>query len=140
MSKSSASNTELFAHQRNAGVPSRFALMSSDRVIVDAIKMAQRLLWQNLPPTHSMPDATTVMRFRDLVRSPAVRSALERSSDTFPAFTLRAAERVLGDQSRADREIIDRLWSLKITNPESMGTRRLVNARLQKNGNRNRAT
>jgi hypothetical protein len=36
--------------------------------------MAQRLLWQNLPPTHSMPDATTVMRFRDLVRSPAVRS------------------------------------------------------------------
>src|SRR2546430_8203474 len=64
--------------------------MSSDRVIIDAIKMAQRLLWQNLPPTHSMPDATTVMRFRDLVRSPAVQSALERSSDTFPAFTLRA--------------------------------------------------
>jgi hypothetical protein len=52
------------------------------------------------------------MRFRDLVRSPAVQSALERSSDTFPAFTLRAAERVLGDQSRADREIIDRLWDV----------------------------
>jgi hypothetical protein len=86
--------------------------MSSARVIVDAIKMAQRLLWQNLPPTYSMPDATTVMRFRDLVRSPAVQSALERSSDTFPAFTLRAAERVLGDQSRADCEIIDRLWDV----------------------------
>src|SRR5262245_343111 len=90
----------------------RFALMSSDRVIVDAIKMAQRLLWQNLPPTHSLPDATTVMRFRDFVRSPAIQSALERSSDTFPVFTLRAAERVLADHSRADREIISRLWDV----------------------------
>jgi hypothetical protein len=56
--------------------------MSSDRVIVDAIKMAQRLLWQNLAPIHSMPDATTVMRFRDLVRSPAVQSALERTRES----------------------------------------------------------
>jgi hypothetical protein len=56
--------------------------MSSDRVIIDAIKMAQRLLWQNLPPTHGLPDVSTVMRFRDLVRSPAEQSALERSSDT----------------------------------------------------------
>jgi hypothetical protein len=86
--------------------------MSSDRVIIDAIKMAQRLLWQKLPPTHSLPDSTTVMRFRDLVRSPAVQSALERSSDTFPAFTLRAVERVLADQSRTDREIISRLWDV----------------------------
>ena len=71
--------------------------MSSDRVIIDAIKMAQRLLWQNLAPTHKLPDATTVMRFRDLVRSPAIQSALERSSDTFAAFALRAVERVLAD-------------------------------------------
>ena len=90
----------------------RFSLMSSDRVIVDAIKMAQRLLWQNLPPTHSLPNATTVTRFRDLVRSPAVQSALERSSDTFPAFALRAVERVLADRSRTDREIISRLWDV----------------------------
>src|SRR5580704_15537827 len=48
--------------------------MSSDRVIIDAIKMAQRLLWQNLAPTHNLPDATTVMRFRDLVRSPALHA------------------------------------------------------------------
>jgi hypothetical protein len=67
--------------------------MSSDRVIIDATKMAQRLLSQNLAPTHNLPDATTVMRFRDLVRSPAIQSALERSSDTFVAFTLRAVER-----------------------------------------------
>jgi hypothetical protein len=79
--------------------------MSSDRVIIDAIKMAQRLLWQNLAPT-------TVMRFRDLVRSPAIQSALERSSDTFAAFTLRALERVLADRSRTDREIISLLWDV----------------------------
>jgi hypothetical protein len=86
--------------------------MSSDRVIIDAIKMAQRLLWQNLAPTHNLPDATTVMRFRDLVRSPAIQSALERSSDTFAAFALRAVERALADRSRTDREIISRLWDL----------------------------
>jgi hypothetical protein len=84
--------------------------MSSDRVIIDALKMAQRLLWQNLAPTHNLPDATTVMRFRDLVRSPAIQSALQRSSDTFPAFASRALERVLADRSRTDREIISRLW------------------------------
>jgi hypothetical protein len=56
--------------------------MSSDRIIVDAIKVAQDLLLQNLPPAHNFTDATTVMRFRELVRSQAIRSALERSSDT----------------------------------------------------------
>ena len=86
--------------------------MSSDRVIIDAIKMAQRSLWQNLAPTHNLPDATTVMRFRDLVLSPAIQSALERSSDTFAAFTLRAVERVLADRSRTDREIISWLWDI----------------------------
>jgi hypothetical protein len=74
--------------------------------------MAQRLLWQNLAPTPKLPDATTVMRFRDLVHSPAIQSALERSSDTFSAFTLRAVERVLADRSRTDREIISRLWDV----------------------------
>src|SRR6516164_4357295 len=72
----------------------------------------QRLLWQNPAPTHKLPDATTVMRFRDLVRSPAIQSALERSSDTFAAFTLRALERVLADRSRTDREIISLLWEV----------------------------
>ena len=113
MRKLSASKTEL--NSQVSGTPEfgvRFSLMSSDRVIVDAIKMAQRLLWQNLPPTHSLPDATTVIRFRDLVRSPAIQSALERSSDTFPAFTLRAVESVLADQSQTDREIISRLWDV----------------------------
>jgi hypothetical protein len=71
--------------------------------------MAQHLLWQNLPPTHGLPDASTVMRFRDLVRSPAVQSVLERSTIR---IHVRAAERVLADQSRADREIFSRLWDV----------------------------
>jgi hypothetical protein len=86
--------------------------MSSDRVIVDAIKVAQDLLCQNLPPAHNLTDAAAVMRFRELVRSQAVRSALERSSDTLFAFALRAVERVISDQSQTNREMINRLWEV----------------------------
>jgi len=67
--------------------------MSSDRIIVDAIKVAQDFLRQNLPPMHNLTDAATVMRFRELVRSPAVQSALERSSDTLLAFVGRELDR-----------------------------------------------
>ena len=86
--------------------------MSSDRTIVDAIKVTQDLLRQNLPPTHNLTDAATVMRFRELVRSQAIRSALERSSDTILAFALREVERALCDQSRPHRETINRLWDV----------------------------
>jgi hypothetical protein len=82
------------------------------RVIESAIRAAQNLLWQNLPPTHKLPDAAAVARLRDLVRSPAVKSALLHSNDTFLAFVLRAVEFVLADQFRADREIIDYLWDV----------------------------
>jgi hypothetical protein len=85
--------------------------MSSDRIIVDAIKVAQDLLRQNLPPTHNLSDAATVMRFRELVRSQAVRSALD-SSDTLLTFALRAVERVISDQSRTNRETINQLWDI----------------------------
>jgi len=86
--------------------------MSSDRIIIDAIKVAQNLLSQNLLPTHTLTDAAAVMRFRELVRSQAIRSALECSSDALPAFTLRAVERVISDQSRTNRETINRLWEV----------------------------
>jgi hypothetical protein len=86
--------------------------MGSDRVIVDAIKVAQDLLRQNLPPTHNLTDAAAVLRFRELVRSQAIRSALERSSDTVLAFALREVERVLSDQSRTHRETINWLWDI----------------------------
>jgi len=83
--------------------------MSSDRTIVDAIKVAQDLLRQNLPPAHNLTDAATVMRFRELVRSQAIRSALDCSSDTLLTFALREVERVISDQSRTNRETINQL-------------------------------
>src|SRR5262245_14169170 len=92
--------------------PISFLPMSSDRIIVDAIKVGQNLLSQNLPPAHSLTDAATVMRFRELVRSQAIRSALERSSDTFPAFVLREVGHVIADQSKTNRQIISRLWAV----------------------------
>src|SRR6266511_4333293 len=87
--------------------------MNSDPVIADAIKTAQRLLWQ----MHDLPDAMKVMRLRRFVRSPTVQSALQRSSDTLLAFTLRAVELVIADQSRTDREMTRRLWDLLLNNP-----------------------
>jgi hypothetical protein len=61
-------------------------------------------------PAHRSGGKSTVMRFRELVRSQAVRSALERSSDTLFAFALRALAQVISDQSRTNRETINQLW------------------------------
>jgi len=86
--------------------------MSSDRIIIDAIKVAQDLLRQNLPPTRNLTDGATVMRFCELVRSQAIRSALDRSSDTLLTFALREVERVVSDQSQTNRETINQLWNI----------------------------
>jgi len=87
--------------------------MNSDREIADAIKAAQRLLWH----TYDLPDAMKVVRLRKFVRSPIVQYALQRSSDTLLAITLRAVELVIADQSRTDREMIGRLWGILLNNP-----------------------
>src|SRR6266487_824501 len=81
MLKSSVSTTKLFARTGTPELHSHFFSMKSDRVIESAIRAAQNLLWQNLPPTH--PDAAAVARLRDLVRSPAVKTVLLHSNDTF---------------------------------------------------------
>ena len=87
--------------------------MNSDRIIVDALKVAQNLLWaKNLPSTRNLPDAATVTRVRELARSPSIRLALQCSSDTFLSFALRAVEFVVADQSLTDRQIISRLWDV----------------------------
>ena len=88
--------------------------MNSDRVITDAIRSVQRLVWH----THDLPDAMKVVRLRKFVRSPTVQSAMQRCSDTLLAFTLRAIELVIADQSRTDREmlIIRRLCDI-LNNP-----------------------
>ena len=80
--------------------------MSSDRIIVDALRLAHGVVWQNLRPT---TPAATVSQLRDLVHSPSVRSALERSRDTLPAFALREVTRVLSDQSQTHGETIARI-------------------------------
>ena len=98
--------------------------MNSDRVIADAIKAAQRLLWH----THDLPDAVKVVRLRKFVRSPAIQSALQRSSDTLLAFTLRAVELVIADQSRTDREMIRRLWDILLNNPHLIQAARPQNS------------
>jgi len=46
-------------------------------MIVDALKVAHSLLWQNLRPA---TDAAAVLPLRELVHSPSIRSALERGS------------------------------------------------------------
>src|SRR6266566_4854589 len=86
--------------------------MTPDRLIVEAIEVAQGFLRQNLPPMHKLTDAATVLRLRELVHSPSIRSALDRSSDTLLAFALRAVERALCDHSRPHRETIDLLWDI----------------------------
>jgi hypothetical protein len=83
--------------------------MTPDRLIVEAIKAAQHLLRQNLPPMRNLTDAATVLRLRELVHSSSIRSALDRSSDT---FALRTVERALCDHSRPHRETIDLLWDI----------------------------
>jgi len=86
--------------------------VNSDRVFADAIKAAQRLLWH----TYDLPDAMKVAGLRKLVRSSTVQSALQCSSDTLLAFTLRAVELVIADQSRTDREMLRRLSDI-LNNP-----------------------
>ena len=86
--------------------------MSSDRLIVEALKVAQVLLCQHLAPKHNLTDAATVLRLREVIGSPSIRSALERSSDALTTFALRAVQRVLLDRSLSHRETINRLWDV----------------------------
>ena len=83
--------------------------MSSDRVIVQALTLAHNLVLvcQNLSSAH-LTEASIVLRLRELVHSPSVRLALERGSDTVPAFALREIARVLSDYSQTYGEIIVR--------------------------------
>jgi hypothetical protein len=86
--------------------------MNSDQVIVEALKLAQVLLCQNLPPKHNLTDAAAILRLREVMGSPSTRSALERSSDALTTFALRAVKRVLSDRSLSHRETINRLWDV----------------------------
>jgi hypothetical protein len=74
--------------------------------IVDALKLAHSLVWENTRPT---TESDTVLQLRDLVHSSFVRSALECSSDSLPAFALREVARALTDQSQTPGDTIARI-------------------------------
>ena len=88
------------------------SVMNTDRVVEAAIRTAKNILWENIPPTHHLVAGITVRRIRELVHSPSVQSALERSSDTVLKFALRAVGQVVANQSQTDREAVDRLWAI----------------------------
>jgi hypothetical protein len=88
------------------------SVMNADRVVEAAIRTAKNILCENIPPTHYLVAGITVRRIRELVHSPSVQSALERSSDTVLKFALRAVGQVVANQSQTDREAIDRLWAI----------------------------
>lgn len=83
-----------------------------DRIIKQAIQHAQDILWNNLPPSRNLADDATVLAVRKIVESPAVKSALDRGSDTALSFVLRGVRAVLADEPRTDRETISRLWPI----------------------------
>jgi hypothetical protein len=74
--------------------------------IVDALKLAHSLVSENTRPT---TESDTVLQLRDLVHSSFVRSALQRSSDSLPAFALREVARALTDQSQTPGDTIARI-------------------------------
>jgi hypothetical protein len=97
--------------------------MNSDRVIADAIKSAQRLVWH----THDLPDAMKVVRLRKFIRSPTVQSAMHGCSDTLLAFALRAVALVISDQSRTEREMLSQLCEI-LNNPHLIQAAGLQNS------------
>lgn len=86
--------------------------MSHQDVIEKALRQAQDVLWDNLPPSGNRPNDQTIARLRAIIRAPDVRSALERGSDAFPAFALQAVRTILADGRRRNREAIDALWPI----------------------------
>ena len=71
--------------------------MDHARIIEQALRDAQDILWTNLPPTHPLSDDATVQELREIVCSSAVTSALKCAADTFFSFELRAVHRILAN-------------------------------------------
>lgn len=90
----------------------RSRAMQCDRVIRQALRDAQDILWANLPPNRNLSDDAAVAGLRAVIGVPAVREAIERGDDTAMCFMLRAVNRILGDESEIPRRTIDRLWSV----------------------------
>jgi len=86
--------------------------MSTSSVVELALRAAQDILWTNLPPTDNLSDDAAVQAIRNIVRSPAVKSVIERGSDTALTFVLRATNQIVSDQLRPARDTINLLWDI----------------------------
>src|SRR5215475_5820865 len=78
----------------------------------DPINGALTLVHSLVRQRAHLTDAGTVLRLREFVHWPSIRLALERGSDTFPAFVLREVARVLSDQSQTHGETIVRIQNV----------------------------
>src|SRR5262249_9723304 len=86
-----------------------FVPMSSDRIIVEAIKAAQDLLSQNLPPAHNLTAGDAGGGSRELLFPQAMGWPGGRGGDTFFGFALGAVEGVTTDHSKTKRQTKNRL-------------------------------
>ena len=86
--------------------------MQCERVIRQALRDAQDILWVNLPPFHNLSDDSAVAGLRAVIAVPAVQDAIEQGDDTALCFMLRAVNHILSDESEASRRTIDRLWGV----------------------------
>jgi hypothetical protein len=102
------------SHSREEHFHSVSSVLSAmyDRVIEQAVRKAQDMLWANLPPTHRIPDDDVVASVRALVAQPDVKQALERGNDVVCAFALRAVDRVVSDIAQPSRATINQLWDI----------------------------
>ena len=91
--------------------------MQCDRVIQQALRDAQDILWANLPPSRNLSDNSAVAGLRAVIAVPAVREAIQQGNDTALCFMLRAVNRILSYKSDNPRKTIDRLWGI-LDDPE----------------------
>src|SRR5258705_13981405 len=75
-----------------------------------AIRDAQNVLWDSVPPTEDLTEEGAVGAIRAIVSTPRVQIALETASDTVLVFVLRSVNRIVSDHSIQAGESLSELW------------------------------
>jgi len=86
--------------------------MQYERIIEQAVRDVQDLLWANLPPAPNLPDDRTVACLRAVVGVPEVQRAIEQGNDTALSFVLRGANRILAEKSMPGPALLNLLWGI----------------------------
>ena len=89
-----------------------YVKMQYERVIEQAMRDIQDLLWANLPPAPNLPDDRTVACLRAVVGVPDVQRAIECGNDTALSFVLRGANRILSETEMPAPALIHLLWGI----------------------------